>query len=404
MPPKYEARIQTLKRAYYLMSNNYDVTIISGSYLHNKSINLLNHGSSYSMKLYDDIYKFIHIGNISYESNGLKRIISILQFHFKLWWFAKKFEKPDFISHIAAVPFGNITFYTAKKLQAKFIVDVVDLWPESFVAYGLVSQKNFFVQLSYFAERWLYSKADAIIFSMEGGLDYIKEKGWERKKILNVNLKKLYYINNGVDIDDFDYNKEHYTIDDPDLQNSTKFKVIYIGSIRLANNLIQLINAASLLKDYEDIQFLIYGDGDERAKLEKICKEKGLDNILFKQKWIELKYVPYVLSRSSLNILNYMPSPLFRFGASQSKSFQYMASGRPICSNVEMNYCPIKKYNIGISKSFSDSNSYAEAILSFYKLDKQTYDSMCLRARAAAFDYDYKVLTNNFIRVLKNIS
>ena len=38
MPPKYEARIQTLKRAQYLVKFGYDVTIIAGSYLHNTSV------------------------------------------------------------------------------------------------------------------------------------------------------------------------------------------------------------------------------------------------------------------------------------------------------------------------------------------------------------------------------
>ena len=32
MPPKNEARIQTLKRAQYLIEYGYDVTIISGSF------------------------------------------------------------------------------------------------------------------------------------------------------------------------------------------------------------------------------------------------------------------------------------------------------------------------------------------------------------------------------------
>ena len=75
-----------------------------------------------------------------------------------------------------------------------------------------------------------------------------------------------------------------------------------------------------------------------------------LQMLKFKQKWVELKYVPYILSRSSLNILNYMPNPIARFGGSQSKSFQYMASGKPICANIKFGYCPITKNNLGFSQ------------------------------------------------------
>ena len=55
MPPKYEVRIQTLKRAQYLIELGHDVTIISGSYLHNTSRNLIT-----------DNKKFITVDGIKY--------------------------------------------------------------------------------------------------------------------------------------------------------------------------------------------------------------------------------------------------------------------------------------------------------------------------------------------------
>ena len=171
---------------------------------------------------------------------------------------------------------------------------------------------------------------------MEGGRDYIIEKGWDLDSGGSINLNKVHYINNGVDINEFDNNKILYKIEDPDLENDQIFKVIYLGSIRLANDIKQLIDAAKLLLDYSNIQFYIYGDGPDRVYLEKYCTEQHITNVKFKQKWIDLKYVPYVLSKSSLNILNYRRSNITKFGGSQSKSFQYMASGKPICSNVRM--------------------------------------------------------------------
>ncbi len=403
MPPKYEARIQTLKRAQYLRSHGFDVTIISGSYLHNTDINLIDDKSPFKFAEYEYGQKFVHIRTSNYSSNGLARIYSILEFYFRLWWYASSFSKPDFISHIAAVPFGNITYFVAKKLKAKFIVDIVDLWPESFVAYGLVSKRNPLLKLAYWAEYWLYKKADILIFSMEGGKDYIKEKKWDIQQGGKIDINKVFYINNGVDLKDFDFNKINHKISDNDLENDNLFKVIYIGSIRLANNVMQLVQAAEHLKDISDIKFLIYGDGEDRVTLEQYCKEHKLENIVFKQKWVELKYVPYILSKSSLNILNYKPSSILRYGGSQSKSFQYMASGRPICANVKMNYCPIKKFNIGIGEEFKDSKEYADAILSFYKMEENEYNSICSNAREASENYDYKLLTERYVELINKI-
>lgn len=400
MPPEHEGRIQTLKRAQYLREYGYDVTIISGSYLHNTNINIIKDKQPYVFAEYEGGQKFIHIRTKEYKSNGLKRMYSLLEFHLRLWWYKSKLGNPDYISHLATVPFGNITYYIARKFKAKFIVDVVDLWPESFVAYGLISKRNPLLRIAYWAERWLYSKADLLIFSMEGGKEYIREKNWSTEQGGNIELSKVFYINNGVDLKDFEYNKQNYFLQDDDLENDHFFKVIYIGSIRLANNLLQLVQAAEHLRNTPAIKFLIYGDGEDRPALESYCAEHGLNNVIFKQKWVDLKYVPYILSKSSLNILNYMPSPLFRFGASQSKSFQYMASGKPICANVEMNFCPIKKFNIGIAREFKDSKSYADAIVSFYNMDETEYETMCKNSKKAAEEYDYRFLTERYMHII----
>jgi glycosyltransferase involved in cell wall biosynthesis len=213
-------------------------------------------------------------------------------------------------------------------------------------------------------------------------------------------VKKVHYINNGVDIEDFDKNKVLYQIEDIDLENHEIFKVIYLGSLRLANDLKQLVDAAKLLKQYNNIQFYIYGDGPDRVFLEKYCIDNEINNVKFKQKWIDIKYVPYVLSKSSLNILNYRKSDITRFGGSQSKSFQYMASGKPICSNIKMNFCPITKYNIGTAQDFESPVEYANAILSFAKMNKKDYDEMCVRARNAAKNYDYEKLTLDFEKLI----
>lgn len=399
MPPKYEVRIQTLKRAQYLIEAGHDVTIIAGSYLHNTSINLINDNKKFLEVEYDGI-KFIHIKTNNYSGNGIMRFYNLILFYLRLFFLSKKISKPDVIDQVAMVPFSNILHYVAKRLKAKHIVDVVDLWPESFVSYGLISKNNLLTKLAYRAEKWLYERADQIVFSMEGGKDYIIEKGWDIDSGGKVNLNKVHYINNGVDLDDFDRNKRLYKIEDSDLENDSLFKVVYLGSIRLANNVKLLIDAAELLKDRKNIKFLIYGDGDERAHLKDYCEVNKLDNVVFKQKWIELKYVPYVLSKSSLNILNYMPSHILKYGGSQSKSFQYMASGKPICCNIRMGYCPITKFNIGIAKDFKSANEYADAILSFAEKGPAEYENIYLKARSAAKHYDYKRLTNYFEKLL----
>lgn len=398
MPPEYESRLRTIKFASYLIDFGYDVTIFSSSFMHNMNKNLIADKSKFIQKNYGKL-NFIHINTIAYKNNGVARFINLFQFHVKLYLLRNKFERPDVIVHTALPPFGNIIYFVARKLNAKYIAEVLDLWPESFVDLGVLSKSNPFIRFSYYAEKWLYKKADKVVFSMEGGKDYIVDKKWDKDNGGPIDLNKVYYINNGVDLADFSNNKTKYKLEDSDLENDDIKKVIYIGSIRLANNLQELINAAFILKDYSDVKFLIYGDGEDRKPLEIFCKEQNLVNVIFKQKWIEPHYVPYVLSKSSVNILNYKSGSFGKYGGSQSKLFQYLASGKPICSNLKMMYCLINKFNLGIAKEFNSNEEYAEAILSLVNLDQTSYTEMCERAQKAAKKFDYIALTERLSEI-----
>jgi len=400
MPPYREQRIQTLKRAEYLQKNGHNVYIIGGSYFHNTDINLITDKTLFIEKEYDGI-KFVHVRNTTYLRNTILRIYSLLEFHLRLFKVSKFLSKPDVISLYTSIPFSNIIYYLAKRFKAKLVLDVVDLWPESFVALGLVSKYNPILWFAYRAEKWIYKKADKIVFSMEGGADYLKEKKWDTESGGPVNLNKVKYINNGVDLNDFN-NKVNYTIDDADLNNESLFKVIYLGSIRLANGVELILDAAKYLEHLPNVKFLIYGNGTEREKLKQRLESENIKNVILKQEWVELKYVPYILTKSSLNLLNYTKNPIFNFGGSQSKLFQYMASGKPICSNIKMAYCPINEFNIGIAKEFNNAKEYSDAILSIYNLSKYDYQELCNNALVASKKYDYEYLTNKYIEFCLN--
>jgi glycosyltransferase involved in cell wall biosynthesis len=144
---------------------------------------------------------------------------------------------------------------------------------------------------------------------------------------------------------------------------------------------------------------LIYGDGIDRIYLEQYCKENEIDNVIFKEKWIPLKNVPYVLSKSSLNILNYQKD-FGVYGVSSGKLFQYLASGKPICSNIKMNYCIIEKNYLGIAKNLETPQEYADAILLLASMDDIEYNAICRRVKEAARHFDFDVLSAKLVSIL----
>lgn len=399
-PPEIDTHLRHQKFAEMLMANGYNVIIFAGSYLHYNKQNLINGRNGYIEKKYNNKH-YVFIKVPSYLSNGVKRMWAIFVFSCRLFLYRKKFPHPDLILHNLRVPFDFPVSLSASLLKAKYVTEVWDLWPESFVAFGLMKKSNPLLKLAYCIEKKLYQKADQMIFTMEGARDYIIEKKWDVAHGGKIDLSKCNYINNGVDLDEFDYNKKHYQIDDPDLKNPDLFKVVYMGSIRLVNGLKDLIGAAQFLQQEKKIKFLIYGDGSEREYLERYCKERDIANVCFKEKWLEIKYIPYILSCSSLNIFNYKKNDIDRFGGSQGKLFQYMASGKPICSNQVMGYDLILRYKMGIAQEFKSSQEYADAIKKIYNLPVNEYNNLCLATRTAAQEFDFKVLYAKFQCVLE---
>ena len=403
MPPEFEPRPRSVKFAHYLTLLGYKVTIFGSSVMHNMNRNLIEDGSSFIEKYYDDIH-FVHIQTPSYQkTSGLTRVYSDLYFHWKLRFLAHKFEKPDVIVGTTSPVLTNPMLSYAHRHGIKYITDMEDMWPDDFVDFGFISEQNPLMKLAYRQARHNYMKSDASVFTLSGCYDYFKQKKWDKESGGPVDLNKVFYINNGVDLDFFNDCLKKYTIDDEDLVQTNKKNIIYLGSIRLVNNLIQAIKAAEILKDRNDIQFLIYGDGDDREPLIKYCKDHGLENVKFKAKWTDPKYVPFILTHSYMNILNYVSSEFAKRGISSGKMFQYMASSRPIVCNINILNCPITANNIGIAHELKTPEEYAEAMIQLLSLSSSEYEAMCKRAYQTAEQFDYKNLAKQMDEVIKKM-
>lgn len=398
MPPQYETRVRNNVMAKYLMQKGYKVKIFSASTLHNMNINLIEDKTKLFIEKNYDGLEFVHIKTSDYIGNDIARVINMLQFPLRLLKVVKKINyKPDVIICDLEAIFAWAPYLVAKKFKSKFILEVRDLWPESIVVYKNISRNNPVIKLLFKLEKWIYKKCDKLIFSMEGGRDYIIEKGWDK----DIDLSKVYYINNGVDSETFNYNKKNFVIKDYDLDDENSFKVIYAGSIRQANNVRKIVEVAKVVqsKGYKNIKFLIYGDGLERKQLENYCIQNNIKNIVFKG-YVEKKQIPYIISKCDLNIMHFEQNSLKKYGASLNKMFEYFASGKPTVSDCEFAYDLIRKYKCGIVYDNATPEQLAQAVIKFYNMPKEEYNIYCKNALKAARDFDYKVLTDKLEKVL----
>lgn len=399
IPPSMGGLVRHYYFSKYLQKKGHTVKIFTSSKIHNTDINMIKDKSLYREEMEDGV-EYTFVRSRDYKGNGLDRIINMMDLPFKTWKTMKLFykkQRPDVIytsSPDLFVAYFALLF--GRKYKIPVVVEVRDLWPKSVVEYNKLSEYNPIILILYQLEKWIYKKADKLIFTMEGWKNYFTERGL----LSEIDLKKVNYINNGVDIEEFERNKKTFKYLDLDLDDKSKFKFVYMGSIRLANNLQSLIEAAKVIKEkgIANLQILVFGDGTEKEALEQESKRCGL-NIVFKGK-VEKKYIPYILSKSDVNLVNVKSTNIKNYGCSWNKLFEYMASGKPVLSNVYMQYDLISRFNIGIAKEFQSAEDYAKVMIEFSNLDTNIYTEMCNNAKAVAQKFDYKYLTEKIEYVL----
>lgn len=386
--------------AKYLIRKGHDVKIFCANTFHNRDEAVDISQGIFTEKEGQDQVPYVFVKARPYQGNGKTRILNMMDYARNvkkvMKFFAEHEGNPDIILASSVHPLTLVSgIKMAKKFHIPCICEVRDLWPESIVAYTQFTKSNPIIKALYRLEKWIYKRADSLIFTVEGGKDYIVDKGWED----SVKLSKIFYINNGVDLEQYRANLGKFRFEDVDLDAEGQFNVVYTGSIRKANDISTLIRCMEHLKNTR-IKLLIFGDGEQRNELETYCRLHQVNNVVFKGK-VDKEYIPSILSKSDLNVLNYQKGGLWKYGGSQNKFFEYLASGTPVLANIKMGYDPIEKYECGMAEEFENDDEYSKAILSFANMSRASYDRICKNVKRVAEQYDFKRLTDDLEKVVQ---
>jgi glycosyltransferase involved in cell wall biosynthesis len=389
-----------------LIREGYEATVFCANTYHNKTEYIDTANSKYATDVLNNI-PFVFVKTTTALGNGLDRVKNMGLFYFNLFSVAREYAKlngkPDVIIASSVHPLTMVAgIQIAKEFGVSCICEVRDLWPEAIFSFNKAREKSLLGKLLTAGEHWIYKKSHALIFTKEGDTDYIREKKWDTLHGGDIDLKKIFYINNGVDIEKFHNSIEEKKFEDMDL-DTNKFNVVYVGAIRPINNVGNILDAATLLKSHRDIQFLIYGDGNQKEVLERRVVNEGLVNVKIKG-FVSKQFIPYILSKSSVNVLNYSQTQYnWTRGNSSNKLFEYMASGKPIISTVKMGYSILDKYKCGIELENGSAEDFADIIIKMKNMPKEELARLGLNAKLGAADFDFKILTKKLIEVIEKV-
>lgn len=348
---------------------------------------------------------FVFVKARKYRGNGKQRVLNMIDFYRNVKKaaveYAEKNGKPDIIVASSVHPLTMVAgIQLAKKFGVKCICEVRDLWPEAIVAYSKRITKNSLpAKIMYAGEKWIYKKADAVIFTQEGGPNYVCEHKWDSEHGGPIDNSKLYHINNGVDLEAFDANLVNIPYADDDLDNPDLFKVVYCGAIRRINNLGLIVDAAKFITNSK-IKFVIFGNGNELDSLKKRVEDEHITNVVFKGR-VNKQFIPSIDSKADLNIVHWEMNPLLRVGESYNKSFEYFAAGKPVFYTVRPGYSIVEKYHCGRLTDGFTPQDIAAGIQAMSEMSDEEKAEMAKNARKTAEIYDFKNLTKKLIEIIE---
>jgi glycosyltransferase involved in cell wall biosynthesis len=323
-----------------------------------------------------------------------KRLRNYLSFTFSsVLQGAKHIAKQDVIITESPPLFLGFSGYVLAKLKrAKFIFNISDLWPESAVKLGVLHNK-LFIKMSVWLEEFCYRKASAVTCQTEGIVDDIVNRGFDKNKV--------HLITNGVDTALFKKeNRDEAFRREIGIEN--KFALCYAGIHGLAQGLQVIINAAEIVKNEENIQFVFVGDGPEKQDLINMVKEKGLKNVTFLPLQPKTN-MPKIVASMDAAIIPLKKLELFK-GALPSKMFETLASEIPIILPVQGEAAKlINSANAGIVVEPENSKEIAEAVLKLYN-DIELRNKLGKNGRAYVMKhYARETITRKLEKILMNL-
>jgi len=336
--PEIGSHANRIKHLYTLLGeNDFDVTVLTTepSYPNKKIYQNEEFWDEESLNLNNNNIIRIGISSRKYSNHILNRLFYYLEIALKfIFLILKDKQKYDYIFVTSPPIFtGFVGLFAKYRYKTKFILDIRDLWPESFKGVGVFD--NAFV-LKFFGalEKVLYKKSDKIVINSLGFKEYIQRKA-------GIKESKILFIPNGV------VKEELAPINN---RKKKTRKIIYAGNLGLAQNTEIMHQLVPLLAE-QDIQLTIIGYGVNRKQL--IDSIKSYKNVKF-IKPMTKKQCFKIISEHDLGLVTLKDKEVFKT-VLPGKIIDYMTCGVPIVGVVD-GYAKDLINNEGVGIALQDSD------------------------------------------------
>jgi glycosyltransferase involved in cell wall biosynthesis len=370
----------------------HEVTIIASAFDHSsRTERHLRPGEGWAVETIDGIH-FLWIRTPPYQGNTGARVWNMISFAWVVLRgrATRGLATPDVILGSSPHLFAAFAAQcVASRRGLPFVLEIRDIWPETLVLLGGYSRWHPFIMLLAWMERRLYRRSGAVVTLLPRSGEHVVKCGGHDSS--------LAYVPNGVDLSLFPEQKE--------AEDVGTVTLMYAGAHGSANNLDYLLDCASVLQaeGIRDVRFVLVGDGPDKSRLQQRAHSQELKNVVFRPP-VPKREMARLLQEADGFLMVLRSSPLFQWGISPNKLWDYMAVGRPVFFAVSTPFNPVAEASSGFTVDPADPRDLAAAIRQFRSLPHDQRVAMGRRGREfVAREHDMKKLGDRLESVLVSL-
>jgi glycosyltransferase involved in cell wall biosynthesis len=216
-------------------------------------------------------------------------------------------------------------------------------------------------------ERWTQRLADRIVANSQSLMHYMIERG--------IDAEHITWIPNGIDLRPFAGRKR---------EAHDVTTALFVGRLHPQKGVDVLLDAAGLCRE---VRFLVVGEGPERATIESVIGERGLDNV----RLLGFRHdVPALMARADLLVL---PS---RWEGMPNVLLEAMAAGCPVVATDVVGSSDLVEDGVnGLLVASEDPQALTDGVRAILN-DPARADRLADAGRATAARHDVLSVADGF--------
>jgi len=289
---------------------------------------------------------------------------------------------------------GIIAWVISKVKRTPYVFEVRDLWPESAIDTGVITNK-LVIQLAFWFEKFVYRNAFLINVLTPAFHDQlVNKKGISSDKIIMIPNACDFALSDHL-LNEFDADAFRKSIG-----WSNEYVVTYVGAHGVANHLIQILQVAEKLI-HSRIHFVMIGDGMQKEMLRSEALRRGLTNVQFIDSMPKREVIKYILA-SDLGASVLKKNDTFKTVYS-NKTFDYMACKKPILMLIDgVSRTLVEEANCGVYAEPENINQIVRAIK---QLSNDGIVNKILGENGYVYakkNFDREVLSEKYVKEIQN--